>query len=246
MQLTKIPMPLLIAAFVATTSVVILLQLTVVPVPVVADPNFTGTLVKGSPYLWRGAASEISISSNATLKLTYMPLFHVIYINGPLSNASLGGNRWMIYRSNRAILVERVTTPDGTTHQYLLKLVNASKVNGLTVLVPQTFGASETITDNEARAIQAITGRIGLRVVNVYTNGTHIAIDVAPHNSTAGPTTHYFRLPPAVETTSTKITSSGYGVSYKVNTTTVSVYLMPYQHIVIVPNATARVTIVVK
>jgi len=246
MRLTKIPMPLLIAAFVATTSVVILLQLTVVPVPPVADANFTGTLVKGSPYLWRGAASEISISSNATLKLTHMPLFHVIYINGPLSNASLGENRWMIYHSNRAILVERVTTPEGATVQYLLKLVNVSKVNGLTVLVPQTFGASETITNDEARAIQAITGRVGLRVVNVYTNFTHIALDVASHNSTARTMTHYFRLPPAVETTSTKITSSGYGVSYKVNTTTVSVYLMPYQHIVIVPNATARVTIVVK
>jgi len=246
MQLTKIPMPLIIAAFVATTSVVILLQLTVVPAPPVADANFTGTLVKGSPYLWRGAASEISISSNATLKLTHMPLFHVIYINGPLSNASLGDNRWMIYLRCRTILVERVTTPDGTTHQYLLKLVNASKVNGLTVLVPQTFGVSETITDDEARAIQAITGRIGLRVVNVYTNGTHIALNVAPHNSTTGPTTHYFRLPPALETTSTRITSSGYGVSYKVNATTVTAYLMPYLHIVIVPNATARVAIVVK
>jgi hypothetical protein len=105
---------------------------------------------------------------------------------------------------------------------------------------------SETITDDEASAIQAITGRIGLRVVNVYTNGTHIALNVAPHNSTVGTTTHYFRLPPAVETTSTKITSSGYGVSYKVSDITVSVYLMPYQHIVIVPNATARVVIVVK
>jgi hypothetical protein len=175
-----------------------------------------------------------------------MPLFHVVYVNGPLGNASLGENTWMIYLRCKSILVERVTTPDGTTYQYLIKLVNASKVNGLTVLVPQTFSASETVTDDEASAIQAITGRIGLRVVNIYTNGTHIALNVAPHNSTTGPTTHYFRLPPAVETTSTRITSSGYGVSYSVNSTTVAAYLMPYLHIVIVPNATARVTIVVK
>jgi hypothetical protein len=239
MALSKIPMPLLIAAFVATTAVVIYLRLTVVSVPVVADPNFTGTLIKGSPYLWRGAASEINVVSNATIKLAHMPVFHVVYINGPLSNASLGAGRWLIYLSGgRPILVERVATPNGNTYQYLLKLVNVSKVNGLTVLVPQTFGASETLTAAEAQAISTHTGAVGWRVVNIYTNGTHIMLDVAPHNSNTG-STHYFRLPPAVATTSAKITSSGYGVSYKVGNITVSAYIMPYQHIVIVPNATA-------
>ncbi len=246
MWLSKIPMPLLIAAFVATTAVVIFLNLTVVSVPVVADPNFTGTLVKGSPYLWRGAASEITVASNASIKLTHMPVFHVVYVNGPLSNASLGGNRWLIFlNGGRPILVERVTTPNGNTRQYLLKLVNVSKVNGLTVLVPQTFGASEVLTTNEVQAIRAYTGDIGLRVVNIYTNGTHIMLDVAPHNTTTT-TTHHFRLPPAVNTTSAKITSSGHGVSYKVGNTTVTAYIMPYQHIVIVPSANARVTISAK
>ncbi len=247
MMLSKIPMPLLVAAFVVTTAVVVYLQLTVVSVPVVVDPNFTGTLVKGSPYLWRGAASEITVASNATIKLAYMPVFHVVYVNGPLSNASLGAGRWLIYLSGgRPILVERVSTPNGSTYQYLLKLVNVSKVNGLTVLVPQTFGASETLAASEAQAISTHTGAIGWRVVNIYTNGTHIMLNVAPHNSTTGSTTHYFRLPPAVATTSAKITSSGHGVSYKVGNITVSAYIMPYQHIVIVPNATARVTITAK
>jgi hypothetical protein len=246
MWLTKIPMPLLIAALVATTSVVIYLQLTVVPVPPVADANFTGVLAMGSPYLWRGAASEIIIISNATIKLTHMPVGYTIYLNGPLNNASLGDGKWLIYlRGGRPILVERVTTSDGS-YQYLFKLANVSKVNGLSVLVPQVFGASETITEDEARAIQAITGRIGLRVLNIYTNGTHIMLNVAPHNNTSSPATHYFRLPPAVATTSTRITSRGYGVSYNVGNTTLSVYIMPYQHIVIIPEANARVTIVVK
>jgi hypothetical protein len=248
MRLTKIPMPLLVAALVTTTAIVIYLQLTVVSPPVVADGNFTTALVAGTPYLWRGAASGITISSNASIKLTYMPVFHVIYTNGPLSNASLGSDRWMIYlRGGRPILVERVSTPAGPTYFYLLKLVNVSKVNGLTVLVPQTFGASETLTEAESQAVRVLTGASGgLRVTNIYTNGTHIALDVAPHNSTSGPATHYFRLPPVVVTTSTTITTRGYGVSYVVNSTTVSVYIMPYQHIVIIPNATARVTIAVR
>jgi hypothetical protein len=248
MRLTKIPMPLLIAALVVTSAVVIHLQLTVVHVPPVADSNHTSVLVKGTPYLWRGAASEITISSNATIRLAHMPVFHVIYINGPLSNASLGEGKWMVYLScGRPILVERVSTTGGT--QYLLvKLENVSKVDGLTVLVPRVFGGMETLTPREAQTLSAITGASeAWRVLDIYTNGTHIALVVAPHNRTTnGPTTFYFRLPPAVETKSFKITSSGYGVSYKVGDTTVSAYVMPYQHVVIIPNATARVTIVVK
>jgi hypothetical protein len=248
MRLTKIPMPLLIAALVATSAVVIYLQLTVVSPPVVADGNFTTALVAGTPYLWRGAATEIMISSNASIRLSYMPVFHVIYTNGPFSNASLGDGKWMVYlRGGRPILVERVSTPGGSTYYYLLKLVNVSKVNRLTVLVPQTFDTSETLTAAESQAVGVITGANGaLRVTNIFTNGTHIALVVAPHNSTSGPATHYFRLPNAVATTSTTITSRGYGVSYIVDSTTVSVYVMPYQHIVIIPNATARVTITVR
>jgi hypothetical protein len=247
MRLTKIPMPLLIAALVATTAVVVYLQLTVVPVPVVADQNATAPLPAGTPYLWRGAASEISISSNATIRVAHMSVFHVIYVNGPLSNASLGNGKWIVYLSGgRPILVERVTTPSGT-YQYLLKLVNVTKVNGLSVLVPRVFSASETLTDAESHAVAILTGVSGgLRVTNIYTNGTHIILDVAPHNSTTTSATHSYRLPPAVATTNIRITSSGYGVSYMVGSSTVSAYIMPYQHIVIVPNATARVTIVVR
>mgnify|MGYP000016906544 CR=1 FL=1 len=244
MQLSKIPVPLLIAAVVATTAVVIYLQLTVVSVPVVADANFTTNLVAGSPYLWRGAAAEITVTSNATVKLSHMPVFHVVHANGPIGNVSLGGGKWMVRFRCRGLLVERVTVPGGGTYQYLIKLVNVSVVDGLTVYVPRPFTPTETIPEDEADAIGTITGiRGGLRVVNIHTNGTHIAIDVLPHNSTSSPATHYYRLPPPVATTNARITSRGFGVSYTIGSTTVSAYIMPYHHIVIVPNATARVTI---
>ncbi len=246
MRLTKIPLPLLIAALVVTTAVVIHLQLTVVSAPPVVDSNFTGTLVKGSPYLWRGAASEISITSNATIQVTYMPVAHVVYLNGPFGNVSFGRGIWMIYLT-RPLLIEKVAKPDGTACYFVFRLVNVSKVNGLTVLVPEKFRVDDTLTHNEFTAITAYTGANRVcRVVNIYTNGTHIMLDVAPHNSTSYTTTHHFKLPPAVATTSTKITSTGYGVSYKVGNITVSAYVMPYQHVVIIPNATARVTITVR
>jgi hypothetical protein len=248
MRLSKIPVPLLIAALVATTAVVIYLQLSVVPVPVVADPNFTTTLIAGTPYMWRGAGSEFAITSNATIKLTYMPVAHVIYINGPLSNASLGGNAWLVYlKGGRPLLVEKMAKPDGIPNYFVFKLVNATKVNGLSVLVPQKFDVSDTLSNNEFSAVSEYTGAGGVwRVVNIYTNGTHLALDISDQWNTVVQGTFFYMLPPAVDTTSTKITSSGYGVSYTVNATTVSAYLMPYQHIVIVPKANARVIITAK
>jgi hypothetical protein len=252
MALSKIPIPLLIAALVATTSVTILLQLTVVPVPaVVDDRNFTGVIPKGSPYLFRAAASEITITANTTVKVTYMPLFRVVYINGPPGNVSLGDGRWMIHTDcKRTLLLERMSTANGHVY-YLVKLVNASKTNGLSILVPQAFDVTECLCQREVQAVRAFAGANEVyRVVGIYTNGTHIMLSVVPLNnatSTSGPTTHYLRLPPAVNVTSFKITSSGYGVSYKVNGVTVSAYVMPYQHIVIiVPEANARVNIIVR
>jgi hypothetical protein len=249
MSLSKIPIPLLIAALVATTSVTILLQLTVVPVPaVVEDRNFTGVLVKGSPYLFRAAATEIIIAANTTVKVTHMPLFSVVYINGPLNNASLGDGKWMIYTNcKRAMLLERRSTANGPVY-YLIKLVNVSKHNGLTVLTPQTFDMYECLCPSEAQAVKAFAGtNVVYRVVGIYTNGTHITLNVVPLNkTTSGSITHHFKLPPAVNTTSFKITSSGYGVSYKVGNVTVSAYVMPYQHVVIIPEANARVSITVK
>jgi hypothetical protein len=227
----------------------ILLNLTVVPVPaVVEDRNFTGVLVKGSPYLFRAAASEITITANATIKVTYMPLFRVVYLNGPFSNASLGEGRWMIYTNcKRVMLLERLSTANGPVY-YLVKLINVTKYNGLTVLALKTFDMHECVCQSEAQAIKAFAGANTVyRVVDIYTNGTHIMLDVAPlNNTTSGRVTHYFKLPPAVNTTSFKITSSGYGVSYKVNNVTVSAYVMPYQHVVIIPEANVKVSIAAK
>jgi hypothetical protein len=248
MRLTKIPVPLLIAAIVATTAVVIYLQLSVVSVPVVADPNFTTTLIAGTPYMWRGAGSEFTITSNATIKVTYMPVAHVIYINGPLGNASLGGKAWLVYlKGGRPLLVEKLVKPDGGSDYFVFKLVNVTKVGGLSVLVPQKFDVSDTLNTNEFTTISAYTGAGAVwRVVNIYTNGTHLALDISDQYNTSVQGIIFYTLPPAVDTTSTKITSSGYGVSYIVNATTVSAYLMPYQHIVIVPKANARVIITAK
>jgi hypothetical protein len=248
MRLNKIPIPMLLAALVATTAVVVYLQLSVISAPVVADSNFTSTLVAGTPYLWRGAATEITISSNATIKVAYMPVGYVVYINGPLGNSSLGSGKWLIYlEDGRPLLVEKVAYPDGYNAYHVFKLVNASRVGSLTVLVPNAFDLSDTLSDAEYNAmLRNGVGSSVYRVVQVTTNGTHIELRLGDVGRAQINHTTFVRLPNVSEITSTKITSSGYGVSYVVNSTTVSAYLMPYYHIVITPNATARVTITVK
>jgi hypothetical protein len=248
MRLNKIPIPLLLAALVATTAVVVYLQLSVISAPVVADNNFTSTLIAGTPYLWRGAATEITISSNATIKVAYMPVGHVVYINGPLGNSSLGSGKWLIYlKDGRPLLVEKVSYPDGYNAYHVFKLVNVSKVGSLTVLVPNAFDLSDTLSDAEYNAMLSNgVGSSVYRVVQVNTNGTHIELRLGNVGSAHINHTTFVRLPNVSEITSIKITSSGYGVSYVVNSTTVSAYLMPYNHIVITPKASARVTITVK
>jgi len=177
-----------------------------------------------------------------------MPIAHVIYLNGPLGNATLGDGKWLIYlKGGRPLLVERMPVPVEMTNLFVFRLVNVTKVNGLSVLVPQPFDVGDILTTSEEDAIKIYTnGTSPWRVVNINANATHIGIGYAYTNYNSVQGTIYYALPPAVGITSTKITSSGSGVSYVVNSTTVSAYLMPYEHFVIVPKASAKVTIVAK
>jgi len=243
MRLGKIPIALIIAAAVSFTAVTIYLYISVLPIPIVADPNFTGTLVAGSPYLWRGAASTFEISSNATIELTYMPVGYVIDVNGPLRNVTLGQGAWLIYLNGGRPLLVMVY------NGYLVafKLVNMSKVNGVSVLVPQVFGMSDYLTYNEINAIEIYTGYAGVdRVTNVVANNTYITLELSLAQYTQVDTDIYLKLPTPVSVTSATYNVAGYGVSYKVNDTTVSMYVEPYEHFVITPLYNAQVTIVVK
>jgi len=243
MRLSKIPVALVIAAMVSVTAVTIYLYLSLVPVPVVADPNFTGTLVAGSPYLWRGAASTIEISSNATIGVTYMPVGYVVAVNGPLTNATLGRGVWLVYLSGGRPLLVIMTNYT----LYAFRLVDAFNVNGITVLVPQTFSATDYLTYQESEAIAAFTNILGAyRVTDVETNGTHIILQLSDSSDNSVWGYLYFRLPTPALVTTANYNFAGYGISHVVNGTTVSMYVEPYEYFVITPQYNAQVTIVAK
>ncbi|MEM4732139.1 MAG: hypothetical protein QXO48_03235 [Desulfurococcaceae archaeon] len=67
----KIPIPLLLAALVSVTAVVITLKVTVVPIPLYVDPNFTGPIPAGNAVYWKGAFSEALFAANTTVDHRY-------------------------------------------------------------------------------------------------------------------------------------------------------------------------------
>jgi len=243
MRLSKIPVALVIAAMVSVTAVTIYLYLSLVPVPVVADPNFTGTLVAGSPYLWRGAASTIEFSSNATIGVTYMPVGYVVAVNGPLSNITLGKGAWLIYlNGGRPLLVRYFGI-----YLAAFKLIPVANTNGVTVLVPQPFDMGDYLTDNEINAIETYTG-VGApdRITNVVANNTYIILEFSYPQYNQVEMYYYLKLPAPVSVTTATYYGTGFGVSYRVGNATVSAYVEPYEHFVITPLYNAQVTIVAK
>jgi hypothetical protein len=243
MRLGKVPMALIIAAAVSFTAVTVYLYISVIPIPVVADSNFTGTLVAGSAYLWRGSASTFEFSSNATIQLTYAPVGYVVSVNGPLSNITLGKGAWLIYlNGGRPLLVMYFDA-----YLVAFKLVPVSSTNGVTVLVPQPFDMGDYLTDNELNAIETYTGVMSAyRVTNVVANNTYITLEFSLSQYSHVYTYYDLQLPTPVSVTSATYHGTGYGVSYKVGNATVSAYVAPYEHFVITPLYNAQVTILVK
>jgi len=238
----RLPLPFILAVIVVATAVTIYLYITVVSVPAVADGNFTGTLVAGSNYLWRGSAGQIHFVSNATIALTYYPFGYVVHLNGLPGNVTLDANTKIFKFTTRSYLIlylYRLNTP------LLVKLVNVTKVNGISVFVPQLFAVSETLTPQERSALYAATGYgLHYRVVNVNTNGTHLIFAIAPDGSTSI-SNRYVALPTPIIGTDIMTSFSGIGFSYIIDET-YSGYAMPYVYFVIIPQSNAQVRIYVR
>jgi len=239
----RLPLPFVLAVIVVATAVTIYLYITVVSVPVVADGNFTGTLVAGSNYLWRGSAGQIHFVSNATIALTYYPFGYVVHLNGVPGNVTLDENTKIFKFPTRSYLIlylYRLNTP------FLIKLVNATKINGISVFVPQMFGTTETLTPAERSALTASTGFLGhYRLVNVNTNGTHLIFAIAPDGGTSI-SNRYVALPTPIIGTDIMTSFSGIGFSYIISSETYSGYAMPYVYFVIRPQSNAQVRIYVR
>jgi hypothetical protein len=257
MRISKLPIPLLVAAAALTGVAVIYVYLTAPPMPIHTDPNFTSPLFVGGVYLWRGAAFQYLLSADKIISVSHAPGYHLIYTNGPLTNITIGDRIWIVYlRGGRPLYVEKRWIdwypPDGRSGYWYLvyKIEDVTPPNctipDLTMWLPQTFGPTEYLSQNEMDAIMRILGNpwAVARVLAVEVNGTHIIYRTGyPYIDLQQQL--FARLSSPTTGTTIRVTNRPFGSSYTVNGTTFSATALPYQFFSISPSETTRLVIYV-
>jgi hypothetical protein len=253
MRITKLPIPLLIAAAALTGVAVIYVYLTAPPMPIYTDPNFTTPLYVGGVYLWRGAAFEYTFSSDEIISISYMPPYHLIYTTGPLTNTTVGSNVWVVYvRGERPLYVIKLNVylpwaGYSADEYFVFKLtdVTPSNVTGLNMWLPETFGRSDFLSTREYNAVLALVSNVDVyRAINVVANSTHLIID-------RGDLTYdnvyrvVVALPSPQSGRTIRVTNEPISSSYVINSTTYTIIALPYQYFSISPTATTNLVIYV-
>jgi len=254
MRITKLPIPLLLAAAALTSVVYIYVYLKAPPMPIHTDPNFTTPLFAGGVYLWRGAAFEYIFSADEVISISYMPPYHLVYLSGPLYNISIGDNVRIVYLAGgRPIYLVRHHVYDSAANNWgyawlAFKFVDVTPSNlstpNLTMWLPQAFGASETLSQEEYDVIHSLVGYF-FRAVGVEVNGTHVIFRVNAPTYQGIEGRLVGKLSSPVSGKTIKVTNNPISTAYFVNGTTFTAIALPYQYFAITPSGTTTLTIYV-
>jgi hypothetical protein len=258
MRITKLPIPLLIAAAALTSVAVIYVYLTAPPMPIHTDRNFTTPLFAGGTYMWRGAAFEYIMSADNVISVSYMPPYHLIYLTGPLVNLTIGDRIWIIYVfGERPLYVVKQRVYDsygfggvyGEKDEYFVfKLVEVTPPNltisNLTVWLPTPFALGETLSNKEWQALYARVPS-GFRATGVEVNSTHVIFKAS--HIISGDSEYRFpaRLPSPTSGRTIRVTNKPISSSYVASGYTFMAMALPYHHFAIVPQDTTTLVIYV-
>jgi hypothetical protein len=256
MRISRLPIPLVLAAAALTSVAVIYVYLTAPPMPIHTDPNFSSPLFAGFTYIWRGAAFEYIISSSNHISVAYRAPYHLIYLQGPLYNITLSSNIYTVYGAGiRPILVIKhmaYSELSGSTVEacFIFKLTDVTPENvtipGLSMYMPTLFSASDPLSSKEDMAVYHYTSCTNrIRVTNIEVNGTHIRLVTLLSTYTSGEQRYLLSLPSPTTGTTIRVTNSPIRGTYVVNGTTYSIMALPYLHFAITPTHTTTVTIYV-
>jgi len=254
MRITKLPIPLLIAAVAVTSVAVIYVYLTAPPMPIYTDHNFTQPLLSGTVYVWRGAAHEYIFSSDEIILLTHEPAHHLIYLTGPMGNITVSNRIWVVYLfGGRPLYVMRIQPVGWSAYAcHIFRLEDVTPTDStfanLTMWLPRTFAPHDYITTDEYNALIRIVGT-GLcysfyRVVSVQSNGTHLIYRVTPI-TTYFEETHLTRMSSVIQGRTIRVTNNPFSVSYSVGEAMFTARFLPYMYFAIVPTDTTMITIYV-
>jgi hypothetical protein len=260
MRITRLPIPLVLAAVALTSVAVIYVYLTAPPMPIHTDPNFTTPLFVGGTYLWRGAAFEYLFSSDEIISISHMPPYHLLYTTGPLTNITIGDNIWIIYvYGERPLYVVKhrtyipyVSPPGEYDTYYVFKLRAVTPPNltisNLTMWLPTMFDLTDFLSDREYNALY---GRVPVahscRALAIEVNGTHVIFRCAPLTAWGGAIeyVHYARLPSPTSGRTIRVTNTPTSSSYTIGGYTFSIIALPYRFFSITPSGTTNVVIYV-
>jgi hypothetical protein len=248
----RYPIPLILAALVATTAVMVYLTLDVRPVVPVVDENFTGVLFNGSVYLWRGAAGALTFySDGGDIEVAYFAPAYVIYLNGPPGNVTIRDGLYMVSSSTLGtwlIHVVNVHSAGGGMRpaELVYKLVPVDIGDNLTVYVP-TYLEPGNYYDVWQFFEEAMGGTTPEFVKDIQVNSTHVVIKTfswggTPLVEALYPIPGYVRINDGSAYT---YRFSGVGFSYRIGNNTISGFAMPYAYFIIKPLADTTVTITV-
>jgi hypothetical protein len=257
MRITKLPIPLLIAAAALTSVAVIYVYLTAPPMPIHTDPNFTMPLYPGSIYLWRGAAFEYIFSADQSVSIAYGTPYYLTYLTGPLHNITLADNMYIIHFSITGktlyVIKERLLLRDGSSWDVCLvyKLIDVTPENvtipNLSIYLPIGFNRTETLSNEEDSVLYnnyycASRGR----VLSVEVNGTHLIYRTSTYTTYPhGEGLFYKRLTSPVTGKTIKVTNKPISRSYTVGGTAYTAMLLPYLHFAIDPQDTTTLVVYV-
>jgi hypothetical protein len=254
MRITKLPIPMIIAAIAITSVAVIYVYLTAPPIPIHTDPNFTTPLFAGMVYLWRGAAFEYILSADKPISVAYAPGYHLIYTNGPLGNITISEKIWIIHlRGGRTLYVERrsLIVSGGRESEFLLvyKLEDVtppnSSIPNLYMWLPKTFNLTEFLNQNEINAIAQLVSPVNIvRVLGVEVNGTHIIYRYA-YSQSSREYRGFVKLSSPTISQTIRVTNKPFGATYTISGTTFTATALPYLFFSIVPTETTKLVIYV-
>ncbi|MEM4546555.1 MAG: hypothetical protein QW328_07340 [Nitrososphaerota archaeon] len=235
----KIPIPLLLAALVSVTAVVITLKVTVVPIPIVTDPNFTGPIPEGNAVYWQGAFTEAQFAANTTVSYRY---FYgadiVVYAPHGIPNVTITRGTYIknlgdyIQFINLTTDVYLVTSYPGGLH-LVVKLV-PTRIDGLYYSLP--------LRPEEIKVVDKINPNA---IYTLYWSGYDATSDKFFVNYLdAGGNMYSYYVPTAGEGTGQTFTIKGFDISLNVHGKPIVVRYAT--GVAIIPSSNTEVTIYVR
>ncbi len=207
----NIPIPLLVAALVSVTAVVVTLNVAVTPIPVYVEPNFTGLIPAGNAAYWKGAFTQAQFSANTTVNYRYFYGAAIaVYAPHGIPNATIVRDS---YVDNLGDFIQFINLTSGA---YLVTYYPGGYI--AVKLVPTAvkgFYIGQALTASEIQVINKINTNVQYTLTGSGYDATNDRFFVT-YVSGTGQTNSIF-MPTAGQGTGQTFTIKGYDISLNVN-----------------------------